>query len=61
MDIVARLLLREEIDSLEHELSQQRHAPQPDFARMQVLKQDIARHERRLANARGADQSRYAG
>lgn len=61
MDIVARLLMREEVDSLELELSRERAASSPDFARVQMLKQDIERLERRLAASRSTEQPRRAG
>lgn len=49
MDIVARLLLREEIDALEHELSDAGAAPKPDLMRILELKQEIARLEHRIS------------
>lgn len=55
MDIVARLLLREEIDALEHDLSE---AKATDFARVQALKQEIARLEQRFAAGRRAQSER---
>jgi capsule polysaccharide export protein KpsE/RkpR len=58
MDIVARLLLREEIDALEHDLSAAKSTPNPDFARVQGLKQEIARLEQRFAASRRAQSER---
>ena len=55
MDIVSRLLLREEIDALEHELSTAKASLNPDFARIRELTTEIDRLERRFLAARRAD------
>ena len=61
MDIVARLLLREEIDALDHELAAAKQMPNPDFARIQMLRHDIERLEARYAAARRAEiERKYA-
>lgn len=49
MEIVDRLLLREEIDALERELFRGKSAANPDAARVQMLKQEILRLERRIS------------
>lgn len=49
MEIVDRLLLREEIDALERELFRSKSAANPDAARVQMLKQEILRLERRIS------------
>ncbi|MBI1291981.1 hypothetical protein GC173_12185 [bacterium] len=51
MSYVARLLLREEIDALELELSAERRNDNPDLARIQELKREVDRLENRLATA----------
>lgn len=62
MDIVARLLLREEIDTLDHELAAAKSAQSWDFGRIQKLKADIERLEDRYAAARRAEiERRFAG
>jgi hypothetical protein len=54
MDVVARLLLREEIDALELDLAAEKRSPKPDFARVQGLKHEIARLEQRIVARRRA-------
>jgi predicted nucleic acid-binding Zn-ribbon protein len=62
MDIVARLLLREEIDALGHELSTAKRASNPDFSRIQDLKREVERLEDRYAAARRSEiERRFAG
>jgi capsule polysaccharide export protein KpsE/RkpR len=55
MDIVRRLLLRDEIDALEHELSTAKASLNPDFARIRELTTEVERLERRFLAARHAD------
>jgi uncharacterized sporulation protein YeaH/YhbH (DUF444 family) len=52
MDVVSRLLTREEIDALELELARIKAGPSPDFARVQHLRHEIARLERRISARR---------
>ena len=62
MDVVARLLLREEIDALDHELAAAKSAPKWDFGRIQDLQDKIERLEDRYAAARRAEiENRFAG
>lgn len=58
MDIVSRLLTREEIDALEHELARVKAGSSPDFARVQHLKHEIARLERRISARRRIEPER---
>lgn len=61
MDVFARLLLREEIDALDHELAEAKRLSNPDFARIHMLRQDIDRLEERYAAARRAEiERKYA-
>lgn len=52
MNIVELLLLREDIDALQHDLAKERRAQQPERARMQQLQDEIERLERRYAAIR---------
>jgi hypothetical protein len=58
MNIVTRLLVREELDALELEQVIAKRSPSPDFARIQILEQEIQRLEGRLAAARRVEIAR---
>lgn len=62
MDIVSRLLLREEIDGLDRDLAEARQAETFDLARIRSLEADIERLEDRYAASRRAEiERRFAG
>jgi hypothetical protein len=62
MDFVARLLLREEIDALDHDLAEARQAETVDVKRIGELEAEIERLEDRFAAARRAEiERRLAG
>jgi hypothetical protein len=55
MDVVSRLLLREEIDALHHDLAEARRTDTVDVKRIRELEAEIARLEDRYAASRRAD------
>lgn len=62
MDVVSRLLLREEIDALDHDLLEARQAETVDIKRIGELEAEIKRLEDRFAAARRAEiERRLAG
>lgn len=62
MDFVSRLLLREEIDALDHDLAEARQAETFDLARIRSLEAEIDRLEDRYAASRRAEiERRFAG
>jgi len=62
MDFVSRLLLREEIDALDHDLAEARQAETVDVKRIRELEAEIERLEERYATARRAEiERRFAG
>ncbi len=62
MDVVSRLLLREEIDALDHDLAEARRAETVDVKRIRELEAEIERLEVRHAGARRAEiERRFAG
>lgn len=62
MEVVSRLLLREEIDALDHDLAEARRAETVDVKRIRELEAEIARLEDRYAASRRAEiERRCAG
>lgn len=62
MDVVSRLLLREEIDALDHDLAEARRAERVDVKRIRELEAEIERLEDRYAASRRAEiERRFAG
>lgn len=62
MDVVSRLLLREEIDALDHDLAAARQAETVDVKRIGEIEAQIERLEDRHAAARRAEmERRFAG
>lgn len=62
MDIVSRLLLREEIDALDQDLAAARQADTFDLTRIRTLEAEIERLEDRYAASRRAEiERRFAG
>ncbi len=62
MDVVSRLLLREEIDALDRDLAEARRAETVDAKRIRELEAEIERLEDRYAASRRAEiERRFAG
>jgi hypothetical protein len=62
VDVVSRLLLREEIDALDRDLAEARRAETVDAKRIRELEAEIERLEDRYAASRRAEiERRFAG
>ena len=62
MNVVSRLLLREEIDALDHDLAEARQAKTVDVKRIRELEAEIERLDNRYAASRKAEIGRrFAG
>ncbi len=62
MNVVSRLLLREENDALDHDLAEARQAKTVDVKRIRELEAEIERLEDRYAASRRAEiERRFAG